>query len=77
MSAAIILHKINIYSLIVEGGSVILNLFLKNKLWDEARVFISQKTITDGIKSPVIKKKAHSSHHIQKDRLNIYHNFNL
>ena len=70
----IFLHKETICSLIVEGGSVILNLFLKNNLWDEARVFVSEKTILEGVRSPVIKQKISSCQTISKDKLNIYYN---
>ena len=46
------LYKMNIQSIIVEGGTKTINHFLSNNLWDSIRVFKSSKNITDGIKSP-------------------------
>ena len=46
-----ILEK-GIGSLIVEGGAKTLNNFIKEGLWDEARVFVSNKTFKEGIKAP-------------------------
>jgi len=41
-----------INSILIEGGRILLNSFLKENLWDEARVFISKKENKKGIKSP-------------------------
>ena len=68
------LHKQNIYSLIVEGGSTILNIFLKSKIWDEARVFISDKKIKEGIQAPSIKNIKSKNQKIKTDILKIYRN---
>ena len=46
-----ILEK-GIGSLIVEGGAKTLNNFIKEGLWDEARVFVSNKKFKEGIKAP-------------------------
>ncbi|MDP1727737.1 MAG: bifunctional diaminohydroxyphosphoribosylaminopyrimidine deaminase/5-amino-6-(5-phosphoribosylamino)uracil reductase RibD [Bacteroidota bacterium] len=43
-------HKIQ--SLIIEGGTQLLNHVIKNKKWDEAIVFYASAAITDGIKAP-------------------------
>jgi diaminohydroxyphosphoribosylaminopyrimidine deaminase / 5-amino-6-(5-phosphoribosylamino)uracil reductase len=51
--------KLNISSLIVEGGTRLLEAFIKNKLWDEARIFVNpEKTFINGIKAPVFDKSA-------------------
>lgn len=51
-----ILNKLvdsNISSLIVEGGTTLLQSFINENLWDEARVFINpDKNFGSGIKSP-------------------------
>ena len=40
-------------SLIVEGGTRLLNSFIQNGLWDEARVFINpSKNFGEGVKAP-------------------------
>lgn len=48
------LYSKSISSLIVEGGTKTLELFIKQKLWDEARVFVNpQKTFIKGINAPL------------------------
>lgn len=51
------LYKRNIQSVIVEGGALLLNSFLSQNLWDEARVFVSSKKIGNGRKAPTINGK--------------------
>ncbi len=46
------LHRKNILSLFVEGGSFTLSQFLKEELWDEARVFTGNRFFTAGVKAP-------------------------
>ena len=46
------LHKRSILSLIVEGGQKLLNSFIDNGLWDEARVFTGNCTFSEGVKAP-------------------------
>ncbi len=48
------LYKLNIQSVVIEGGSQLLNAVIDNKIWDEAIIFTSPKTINDGIKGPLI-----------------------
>jgi diaminohydroxyphosphoribosylaminopyrimidine deaminase / 5-amino-6-(5-phosphoribosylamino)uracil reductase len=66
------LYKRNIQSVLVEGGAELLNSFIKQGLWDEARVFSSGKKIGEGIKSPEIGCKSFSKVKIGKDTLNLY-----
>ncbi len=63
-----------IQSVIVEGGREIFDSFLAQDLWDEARVFIGQKTFQDGTLAPVIKGSVVSEYSIFKDRLLVYYN---
>lgn len=52
-----VLHDLaqrKIQSVIVEGGAETLKLFLNTNLWDEARVFTSQKIFDGGIEAPVM-----------------------
>ena len=49
------LYKLNIQSVIIEGGSTTLQSFIDNNLWDEARVFTTNKTLNEGVKSPNIE----------------------
>ena len=44
--------KKGIGSIIVEGGAKTLNSFIKEGMWDEARIFNSNKKFKRGIKAP-------------------------
>ena len=46
------LYELEIQSLVVEGGAKLLNSFIKQELWDEARVFVGNKYFKDGVKAP-------------------------
>lgn len=48
------LFKRNIQSVIVEGGRITLQHIIDHDLWDEARVFISDKFLHKGVKAPLI-----------------------
>ena len=63
------LYKMNIQSIIVEGGTKTINHFLSNDLWDSIRVFKSSKNITDGIKSPDLDFSKFSKSEIGDDLL--------
>jgi diaminohydroxyphosphoribosylaminopyrimidine deaminase / 5-amino-6-(5-phosphoribosylamino)uracil reductase len=59
------LYKRKIQSLIVEGGAKLLNSFIQNNLWDEARVFTNKKNLNEiiekgvsGVEAPKIAGKA-------------------
>lgn len=47
-----LLFKRNIQSLIVEGGSAVIQQFIKDNLWDEAFVFTGNTSFKEGIKAP-------------------------
>ncbi len=51
------LFKINVISMIVEGGKETINSFLKLGYWNEARVIEGDKRYISGIKAPKLKKK--------------------
>jgi diaminohydroxyphosphoribosylaminopyrimidine deaminase / 5-amino-6-(5-phosphoribosylamino)uracil reductase len=72
-----VLYKKNIQSLIVEGGTKLINSFIHNDLWDEARVFISEMKIEDGINAPEIEQKPKEKQNIQGDWLLLYENQNV
>lgn len=48
------LYYKGIMSVIIEGGAVTLQSFLKENLWDEARVFIGEKMFFEGVKAPAM-----------------------
>jgi diaminohydroxyphosphoribosylaminopyrimidine deaminase/5-amino-6-(5-phosphoribosylamino)uracil reductase len=47
------LHDCGIVSVLIEGGGMLLNSFLKSGLWDECRVFKSPLILSNGIPAPV------------------------
>lgn len=68
------LYQKNIQSIIVEGGAQILQSFINQNLWDEARVFVGNKFFTNGLKAPIIKKTSTSIEQISADTLTTYLN---
>ena len=67
------LFKRNIQSVMVEGGAQTLQLFMEANLWDETRVFTSQRSFGEGIKAPTIKGRLLSEENIESDRLEIFY----
>ncbi|MEE2699973.1 MAG: bifunctional diaminohydroxyphosphoribosylaminopyrimidine deaminase/5-amino-6-(5-phosphoribosylamino)uracil reductase RibD [Bacteroidota bacterium] len=65
------LHKQNIQSLIIEGGSKTLQSFIKKNIWDEARVFTTKRALKDGVKAVEIKGEIVSEEEIGCDVLEI------
>ncbi|MEA4982727.1 MAG: bifunctional diaminohydroxyphosphoribosylaminopyrimidine deaminase/5-amino-6-(5-phosphoribosylamino)uracil reductase RibD [Paludibacter sp.] len=57
----------NIHSVLVEGGSKLLNSFIEAGLWDEANVEISEENIGTGVPAPqvgnCVKKASRYNHH--------------
>lgn len=68
------LHSRGIQSLLVEGGSHLLRSFIDQGLWDEARVFESNKTFTSGIDAPKMKRNPFSAESVLDDKLIYYRN---
>jgi diaminohydroxyphosphoribosylaminopyrimidine deaminase/5-amino-6-(5-phosphoribosylamino)uracil reductase len=65
------LHKQNIQSIIIEGGTKTLQSFIDEELWDEARIFTTNKTLTKGVKPPDIEGKIILEDKIGGDRFKI------
>lgn len=51
------LHRQNMHSVLVEGGAALINSFIRNDLWDEANVEISQQMIGSGVAAPILKSE--------------------
>ncbi|OIQ28989.1 MAG: riboflavin biosynthesis protein RibD [Bacteroidetes bacterium MedPE-SWsnd-G2] len=68
------LHKKNIHSVIIEGGAMTLNSFIKENLWDEARVFTGISHFDSGILAPVLEKRPTAKQLINNDTLHYYYN---
>jgi diaminohydroxyphosphoribosylaminopyrimidine deaminase/5-amino-6-(5-phosphoribosylamino)uracil reductase len=70
------LYLLNIQSVLVEGGSKLLQSFIDEEVWDEARVITNEELfIENGISSPVLSQAQISSNEILfSDRIRYYHN---
>ncbi len=68
------LRKRNITSLIVEGGALILNNFLKYGLWDEARVFVGNQFYREGILAPALPDGFHNTYNVGQCQLHTFRN---
>lgn len=68
------LYERQIQSVIVEGGERTINAFMEAGKWDEARVFVSQKKLEDGVKAPFMEKKWNGFKTIGQDILFFYNN---
>lgn len=66
------LHEMNLQSLIVEGGKYLLETFIKQELWNEARVLASDEIWGTGVTAPQINGDLCQSHAIGNNQLSIY-----
>ena len=65
------LHKQNIQSVIIEGGSTTLQSFVDANIWDEARIFTANKLFSQGLKTPIIEGEIILEEEIGTDTLEI------
>ena len=66
-----ILYKNKVQSIIIEGGKKTLEIFIKNNIWDEARIFKNELNLNDGVLSPKINGVDKSKYKIGKDELRV------
>ena len=66
------LYKQKIQSLIIEGGTTLLTLFIEAGLWDEVRVFESPRVFHKGIKAPSFEGQLTRRIPVQEDWLNFF-----
>ncbi|QDH78661.1 bifunctional diaminohydroxyphosphoribosylaminopyrimidine deaminase/5-amino-6-(5-phosphoribosylamino)uracil reductase RibD [Echinicola soli] len=66
------LHHRKVQSVIIEGGSYLLQKFIQSELWDEARVFTGNDTFESGIVAPKLKQRASETLNIMGDCLEIF-----
>lgn len=69
-----LLHKKEIQSVIIEGGTKTLQTFINEKLWDEARIFTGKNDLKNGVKAPKFSGKLISETQIIGDVLKTYIN---
>ena len=59
-------YQLNIQSVLVEGGAILLQSFIDKGLWDEARIIVNDNLVVDdGLNAPVLSNQAI----IKSDRL--------
>jgi len=68
------LYEKKIQSVIVEGGLKTLIFFIRNRLWDEAKVFKTKIKLNDGLISPKLEQKEKTIISVGKDKLYTYIN---
>ena len=68
------LYNRGLQSVIIEGGSTTLNLFLKSGLWDEAHVYIGNKLFKAGVKAPEIEGNLYYKKEFGDSKLFVYRN---
>lgn len=69
------LYKNQIQSIIVEGGKKLLETFINENLWDEARVITGDKYFHNGLKAPILRKSPNETNEYLNDTLTTYYNF--
>ncbi len=67
-----VLYQSNISSIIIEGGRETLQGFIDQELWDEARVFVANKKLKNGIMAPILKGKLLTEEKISSDTLKTF-----
>ena len=68
------LHQREIQSVIVEGGAKLLSSFLKEGLWDEARIFINEQSFGEGVEAPALPSGEHKTEQLEVDQLSVFKN---
>lgn len=68
------LYQKKTQSVLVEGGTMILQSFLRQHLWDEIRLFKSRTRFGNGIQAPAVFLEADEVHSIEDDNLEIFYN---
>lgn len=66
------LYQRKIQSIMVEGGTKIINTLIEKELWDEARVFTGDVNFKKGILAPQLKGNLISDTKIMGDKLSIW-----
>ena len=70
-----ILFEQKVLSIFVEGGAKLLSSFIKENLWDEARVFTSNKKYVEGIAAPQITGESVGIEQVNSDELRYFINY--
>jgi len=67
------LYNTNVLSLTVEGGAALLDNFIDNNLWDEARIFTAPSSLANGLAAPILRNADNIMQtQLGSDILNVY-----
>lgn len=67
-------YKNNLQSIIIEGGTILLQSFIELNLWDEARVFTGNNILDSGISQPTLNAIPYREENSGGDSLCFYKN---
>jgi diaminohydroxyphosphoribosylaminopyrimidine deaminase/5-amino-6-(5-phosphoribosylamino)uracil reductase len=70
------LYLMDVQSILIEGGTKTLDLFIKAGLWDETRIFTGPENWDDGLRAPIISGTIMEEFAVGQDMLIIYKNQN-
>lgn len=68
------LHKRKITTLLVEGGAALLESFIQNNLWDEARILVGNQILDADIAAPLLSGAIKEQINIGSDQIICYQN---
>lgn len=68
------LYNRGIQSLLIEGGTKVLNHFISDNMWDEARIFSGRDFFMNGVKAPALRGKLISEDKFSGSLLQVYIN---
>jgi diaminohydroxyphosphoribosylaminopyrimidine deaminase/5-amino-6-(5-phosphoribosylamino)uracil reductase len=68
------LYGAGLQSLFIEGGSKVLNHFIENDLWDEARIITGRSMFREGIPAPVVKGRTEYTTRFESTSLEVVSN---
>jgi len=60
-----------IMSMVVEGGKILLETFIKSRVWDEARIFTGPACFENGLAAPILDGDVVHQHLIGNSKLTI------
>jgi diaminohydroxyphosphoribosylaminopyrimidine deaminase/5-amino-6-(5-phosphoribosylamino)uracil reductase len=69
------LYDRKIQSVIIEGGSSVMKIFMQAGAWDEARVFSGREYFEGGIEAPSLSFAPSEEYTLANDRLQVFYNF--
>jgi diaminohydroxyphosphoribosylaminopyrimidine deaminase/5-amino-6-(5-phosphoribosylamino)uracil reductase len=69
-----VLFRLEVQSVIIEGGRQTLQTFVDAGLWDEARVFVGAQTFGSGVEAPELGAIVFEQHQIKDTQLHMYRN---